>query len=205
MASVEYSGLQCPSAGIFHAPVVSMVGMACSPCGSQPSISFCDTESELTVLVSLRDFAVTGSFGPVFPGCTPSELESWFGPPEATGGQSRRHRHPNIWKYGDQEFFFKWPTGLHTVFCDSFFGPDEQPAGWGDLKLDPWCIRRDLPIADFLLVAEAAGCEWQVRNEPRFERDVVTLASGVEVQFTRDSEYSPDGLAAIWRKWNVAE
>ena len=84
----------------------------------------------MAVLVSLQAFAASGTFGPVVPGCTPAELESVFGPPEATGGQSRRHRQPSIWKYGDAQFFFGRPGGLHMVHLDTFFGPDGAPEGW---------------------------------------------------------------------------
>lgn len=56
--------------------------------------------------ISLKEFAATGNFGPVTVGFTPSALELAFGPPDATGGTSRRYRRPSIWKYGDVEFFF---------------------------------------------------------------------------------------------------
>jgi hypothetical protein len=145
---------------------------------------------------------VTGSFGDVSPGCSAADLEALFGPPEATGGQSRRRRRSTIWKYGDPQFFFEWPGGLQMVHIDTFFGPDRKPKGWGGLQLDPWCIRAGLPIAEFLSPASDVQCAWQVRNEPVYDRDVVVLASGVEVGFAHKEEFDPiGGLFGLWRKW----
>src|SRR4051812_13318113 len=112
----------------------------------------------MTVLVSLREFAASGTFGPAVPGCTPSELESVFGLPEATGGQSRRYRRPSIWKYGDVEFFFGRSGGLRMIHLDTFHGPEGAPAGWGGLQLESWCVRKGLPLNDFLVAARSGGC-----------------------------------------------
>jgi hypothetical protein len=150
----------------------------------------------MAVLVSLQEFFASGAFGPVVPGCTPTELEAVFGPPEATGGQSRRHRQPSIWKYGDIQFFFGRPGGLHMVHSDTFFGPGGRPEGWGGLRLEPWCVRDGLPLGELLSVAGSG----QVRSEPQFERVVVSFPSGVEVGFTPD-----EGLFGLWRKWADAE
>ena len=152
----------------------------------------------MVVVVSLQEFAMTGAFGPVVPGCDPTELESVFGPPESTGGQSRRHRQPLIWKYGDIEFFFGRVGTLHMVHLDRFSGPDGVPEGWGGLRLEPWCVREGLPLGEFLTVAEAARCERLVRYEPQYERTLVTLASGVQFGFTPKG-----GLFGLWRSWEV--
>jgi hypothetical protein len=152
----------------------------------------------MSALVSLREFAVSGAFDRVVPGCTPAELESAFGAPEATGGESRRHRRPSIWKYGDVQFFFGRSGGLRMVHLDTFFGPDGKPEGWGGLQLEPWCVRAGLPLAEFLAAAFAVGCEGRVTREPRYERVVVSFPSGVEVGFTPD-----DGLFGLWRAWTA--
>jgi hypothetical protein len=148
----------------------------------------------MAVLVSLQGFVASGSFGPVVPGCAPTELEAVFGLPEATGGQSRRHREPSIWKYGDIQFFFGRPGGLRMVHLDTFFGPGGMPEGWGGLRLEPWCVRKGLPLDEFLAAAGAG----RVLPEPQLERVVVFLPSGVEAGFAPD-----DGLFGLWRAWSA--
>lgn len=144
--------------------------------------------------VSLLEFVATSSFGPATPGMMPPDLEAIFGPPEATGGQSRRKRWPSIWKYGDVEFYFlARPDGLYRIHLDRFSGPGRKPMGWGGLRLQPWCVREGLPLKEFLIAADAAKLTWCVREEPQFERVVVSFALGVEVGF--DPE---DGLFGLW-------
>ncbi len=136
------------------------------------------------VSVSLKDFAATGVFGPVVFGCTRTALEAVLGEPEATGGQSRKHRRPNIWKYGDVEFYFTRPGGeLDMIHIDHFFGQGRVPQGWGRLRIDPWVIREGLARETFLSAVEKAGCDYSIRAEPQFNQAVVVLQSGVEVGF----------------------
>lgn len=143
-------------------------------------------------MISLEAFFATGAFGSLIQGCTPAELEALFGPPEATGGQTRRHRRPSIWKYGDTQFFFRRPGRLHMVHLDTFSGPGGIPEGWGGLQLEPWCVRESLTLEEFLAVAGPG----EVRPEPQFERVVVSFQSGVEVGFAPE-----DGLFGLWRTW----
>src|SRR6185312_12274771 len=152
----------------------------------------------LSVRVSLKDFATTGDFGPVKPGFTAVSLEAIFGKPEATGGTSRRHRRPAIWKYGDIEFTFARPHGeLCLVHLDRFSDPDGSPEGWGELVIEPWVIKEGLPRDSFIATIEEAGLKYTVRREPQYNQDVVVFASGVEIAFIcQPEEYSPPvGLA----------
>ena len=158
--------------------------------------------------VSLKDFATTGDFCPVKADFTAVRLEGVFGEPEATGGTSRRHRHPVIWKYGDVEFHFARPHGeLCLVHLDRFSGPNGRPEGWGALVIDPWVIREGLPLDTFIAAVEEAGLKCTVRHEPQYNQNVVVLASRVEVGFLcQAEEYSPPvGLAWLSRRVAVAE
>ena len=51
-------------------------------------------------------FQITGDICPLSLGMSREELRRLFGDPEVTGGTSRKHRTPAIWKYGDLEFHF---------------------------------------------------------------------------------------------------
>ena len=158
--------------------------------------------------VSLKDFAVTGDFGPVKAGFTPVSLEAVLGEPEATGGTSRRHRRPVIWKYGDIEFHFARPDGeLCLVHLDRFSATGGCPEGWGGFEIEPWVIREGLPCDSFIAAIEKAGLKYTVRREPQYNQHVVVLASGIEVGFIcQPEEYSPPvGLAWLSRRVAAAE
>src|SRR5262245_2381004 len=48
----------------------------------------------------------TGDICPIHLGMTRDEVSSLLGPPDDTGGTSRKHRTPAIWRYGELEFHF---------------------------------------------------------------------------------------------------
>ena len=52
------------------------------------------------------DFRDTGDICPITLGCSRDELRAVLGPPDETGGNSRKYRTSAIWKYGDLEFHF---------------------------------------------------------------------------------------------------
>jgi hypothetical protein len=136
------------------------------------------------ITVSLRDWAVTGAFGPVALGCTRAALQAAFGAPEDVGGTSREYRRPTIWKYGDVEFHFPAPGDeLALIHIDYFNGPGETPHGWGGLELDPWVIRVELAREALVRAVEEVGRPWSLRDDPLFNQSVVVLPSGVEVGF----------------------
>ena len=151
------------------------------------------------VSISLKDFAVTGAFGPVTLGYVREALEVALGEPEATGGESRKHRRPNIWKYGDVEFFFDRVGGeLDMIHIDRFNGSGGTPEGWGGLQLDPWVIRAGLAREVFIHAVEDAGCDYTVRFEPQFNQAVVVLRSGVEVGFVCEPDEFSDAVGLAW-------
>lgn len=165
-------------------------------------MAFAATEhgSPMPVAVSLQQFILTGTFGPVVSGCSSDELEAVFGPPESIGGQSRRYKRGTIWKYGDVEFIFDQSSRtLRLIHFDRFSGLGGQPKGWGGLLLDPWCVRSDLSRATFLAALRNVGCEHQIREEPQFDRELVRVESGVEIGFCREDGEEDWKLFGLWR------
>ena len=55
-------------------------------------------------------FKVTGDICPVRLGMSRDDLRMLFGDPDDTGGTSRKHPTPAIWKYGDLEFHFDFKS-----------------------------------------------------------------------------------------------
>jgi hypothetical protein len=151
------------------------------------------------VSVSLMDFAATGAFGIIRLGCSSDALEAALGEPEATGGESRRHRMPSIWKYGDVEFFFSRPSReLHMIHMDHFNGPGGTPEGWGNLSLDPWVVREGLAREAFVGAVEEAGFDYTIRVEAQLNQAVVVLRSGVEFGFICEPDEFSDFTGLVW-------
>jgi hypothetical protein len=136
------------------------------------------------VIVSFRVFFSSGVFGPVDLGAGVADLESAFGAPEATGGESRKHRNPTIWKYGDVEFFFNRTSRLlDLIHVDRFTGPSGAPAGFGGLRVDPWIVRAGLPRQAFCTALVETGIGYVSGRVPRLPQQIVSLDSGVELCF----------------------
>jgi hypothetical protein len=143
----------------------------------------------------------------VAPGLTPAALEVALGPPEATGGQSRKQRRPLIWKYGDVEFHFRAEGPLWLIHLDRFSAADRRPQGWGGLHVEPWIVHQGMAQEAFLTAAREIGLRYTVRPEPQYNQEVVVLGSGVEAGFISQPEpcSSPIGLAWLSRRQEAAE
>jgi hypothetical protein len=147
----------------------------------------------------LRDFINTGVFGPVHLGCSREQLEAAIGRPEATGGVSRKHRRPTIWKYGDVEFFFARPSGeLEMIHIDHFSGTYATPEGWGDLQLDPLIIREGMRQETLIDAAAQRGCSYVVVPEPRWDTSEIVFQSGVMVGFVMAPDRFSDFVGLGW-------
>lgn len=60
----------------------------------------------------------TGDICPVRLGMSRAELRAILGEPDETGGTSRRHPSPRIWKYDRVEFHFGPPDALVLIFME---------------------------------------------------------------------------------------
>jgi hypothetical protein len=151
------------------------------------------------IRVSLKDFIATGEFGQVAIGCTCSDLEAVLGEPECRGGESRKHRRPNIWKYGDVEFFFdRGIDELYLIHIDRFSGEAGIPVGWNYLHLDTWAIREGLPIIDFLHALQAASIQFDRIEKADWNQTVIATASGVKIGFATCLDHLTDSSGLTW-------
>lgn len=142
--------------------------------------------------ISLEEFLRTGRFGPVEVGMHELDVEKWLGVTEWKGGETRKHRHPCIWKYGSIEFHFDHETRcVWLIFTDHF----ELPlVGGGHFELDPWILAGNLTRADAEAELRAAGIAYQLRRykgDP--EADEIVTAGEVSLIFR-------ERLDAIWRQ-----
>jgi hypothetical protein len=60
----------------------------------------------------------TGDICPVHLGMSRDQVRAILGEPDDTGGTSRRHPTPSIWKYDRVEFHFERPDSLALIFME---------------------------------------------------------------------------------------
>ena len=73
------------------------------------------------MILSFKDLLTNGSISEVPFASDRAVLEANAGVPEDTGGVSRKHQRPVIWKYGDVEFFFsRSSNSLEMIHIDRF-------------------------------------------------------------------------------------
>jgi hypothetical protein len=152
------------------------------------------------MVLALRDFLATGVVAGVPFGCDRQQLEAVAGEPEATGGVSRKHRQPVIWKYGDVELrFSRVSGGLDMIHIDRFSSNEGAPQGWGGLRVDPWVIRERMSRDELLQALDGAGLAYTLRPKPEWNQEIVVTQAGVKVGLVCQPDQFSDfiGLAYL--------
>ena len=150
------------------------------------------------VHVSLREFLVTGRFGPIELGTHEDQVASLFGEPDLKGGTSRKHRRPSIWKYGSFEFHFDLKLRLVTLIHADHF---ETLVGGGELAIDPWVLSGQLQRRAAEQSLDEAQISYQLRAYPHDEEcDEIRTGGEVRLLFCGEEGVAPEQrrLAAFW-------
>ena len=141
---------------------------------------------------SLEDFAGTGRLGPLVLGRARTDISDALGPPTdwASGkavGQSA------VWKYGDVEVYFGPADDRVWLIHFDWF---TVPTGGPTLTIDPWVVRRGLPLADLDAALRAASIGFEQRADAANPgcANVVTAAG---VSFIVGVEGGPDELGLL--------
>jgi hypothetical protein len=150
--------------------------------------------------LSLRDWIVKGTFGPLAIGATQAELLRAVGRPDQTACPDRGV--DMVWKYGDIELLFAPYAGTGRVFCVEMHAFDGVPTGGRRIRLDPWVVRDGLPLAELRRALDAAGVTVREALHPQdetvlqlFVRDAPKLHLDVIVS---DRDGWTPGLHGIW-------
>src|SRR5690349_209628 len=112
------------------------------------------------ISVSLRDFAITGKFGPIQLGMTRAEIEQLLGAPELWGTEEQCEV-ATIWRYSEIEFYFANHM-LKMIFTDHGSLAD----GGDTCDIEPWIIRRGLPRHEFEAALREGNVEFTVSRPP---------------------------------------
>ena len=113
---------------------------------------------------ALEAFARTGRLGPVALGIARSAVRDALGPPD-DGFADGPVEQSGIWKYGDVEVYFVGPAPDAAVWL-IHFDYFNVPTGGRSLDLDPWVIRREMPLADLQAALRRAGIPADTRPDP---------------------------------------
>src|SRR5687768_9296894 len=153
------------------------------------------------IRISLREFLDTGAFGPVKLGMSHVQVEDILGPPESTGGTSRRFKTPVIWLYGDIELHFERDNGrlgnLNLIYLDHF----DVPSGGQAIDLDPWIIQGGMSLEAMSEKLELAHILHQQVHLPYIDGAHILTSGEVLLSFIEEQQEfgSAPGLYAICR------
>lgn len=109
---------------------------------------------------SLQHAVLSGDWSPFRLGMTRPELVAACGEPDATGYPNEQGL-DEVWKYGDVEVIFFDGRAIIVDLHDFY---EEAPVGGSRLEIDPWIIRKDLSMPDFIAALESAGLTCRVRT-----------------------------------------
>lgn len=150
--------------------------------------------------LSMRDWIVAGELGPFRVGATKAELIGVVGHPDQAGCPDDGE--DAVWKYGDLELLFDATSRPFRVSCVEMHAFDGAPSGGRKLRLDPWIVRSELPLADMRRALDALGVPYReevhryddtllqlvLRDDPRMHLDFITS----------DRDGRSTGLRGLW-------
>ncbi len=144
------------------------------------------------IYVSLRNWLLTGRFGPLRFGTPRAEVRELLGPP--TDESIRRGA---VSKYGDVELHFSVGDELRLIHMDDF----RVPESGGALSLDPWIVRGGMARAELERGLAKGGIAYRLVAPRDRGSSLLVTDSGVELTFVeRQESYSPPaGLFAVSR------
>jgi len=148
------------------------------------------------ITVSLRDFAMTGRFGPVSLGVSRPQLRRLLGAPDDCGCAPCTVGKAKIWFYGDVEFHFTSKSATAAVwliFSDAF---EQRPVlrSGRRVKLLNWILHRRLSRRDLkkeLRRLNVPSVEYISQLIP--DQIHVKTAAGVEFSFLKDAGHRVAG------------
>jgi len=137
------------------------------------------------ITVSLKDFILTGKFGPVHTGMTMDEVIDILGIP----GSVNHFQVSTGINYAWYEFFFdpEQDNRLTAIQNDHLMHTDEYAQGLAfansRFSIDTWLLEtgRNISRNEIMTVLEAENIPWE--NVPFYDLDIIKLESGVTLDF----------------------
>ena len=144
--------------------------------------------------VVLKDFAVTGRFGPIEMGMSKVEVTNLLGPP---GGEAEFSAGSTGMLYGWYEFQF-CDDKLILIQNDSYDPRDPTAVEFRNdrFEVDPWFLRTPLPLTSLNVTRnlESEGLSYEIAHlgSPENGIKVIMLPSGFHFDFEQELEKLED-------------
>lgn len=134
--------------------------------------------------INLRDFFLTGWFGPITLGMTRQQIAEAAGDPVTWGPEEYRST-SGIWRYGTMEFYF--PRGgdaLVMIFTDYLDPVNGGEAFW----IDPWIVSAGVRLEDAESLLATEGLAARREYDPNTAAFSLVFDSGAGMTFHRDED-----------------
>lgn len=146
------------------------------------------------IAASLEEFARTGRLGLLSIGLTRAEVLSSLGAPTDYAA-GKPIEQSDIWKYGDVEVYFADEV-VWLVHFDWF----DVPNGGPTLRIEPWVIRRGLPLNLLEDALHSSSIEFTAGRDPSNPDCVkVVTSAGVAFVVQVEGQVSDLGLLSFGR------
>ena len=150
--------------------------------------------SREAITASLEDFARTGQRGPLAVGRTRDEVLKSLGAPSDFSAE-KTVQQSTIWKYGDVEGYFADDV-VWLLHFDWF----DVPNGGPTLRIEPWVVRRGLPLNELEDALRRSSIAFSAARDPANPDCVkVVTSAGVAFVVQVDGEVSELGLSIFGR------
>ena len=151
----------------------------------------------MAATVNLKDFLLTLKLGSIHLGQSANDVVAILGEPDCVGGESRKHRWPPIWKYGDIELLFDYRTQRIDMILINFW-KQEHPCGGAAIQLDPWIFKGGLPYDELITQLDKESidyCEVEPINPGTIQ---LLVNSAIGMIFNNDPDWGFAGLRKLY-------
>lgn len=118
----------------------------------------------INTIFSLKNLLQEGTLGLVYLTMHAQRVAEILGEPEYKGGESNKHRWPNIWRYGDLELLFERPMRLLSCIVINYATAKHEFSS--SISIEPWILQYGLSANDFVIACSDAGIVINELAEP---------------------------------------
>jgi hypothetical protein len=145
------------------------------------------------IRISMLDVATTGTFCELKKGLPRNELQHLLGIPDLWGTQEKLSI-ADLWRYGNIEFHF-CDHQVSFIFSDG----DDLCNGGKMLSIDPWIIRKGMPLKEFTDTLTQINIQFTTgQYQYDDNQQIVTTSHGAIFSFVVVSENPDDPLGLFW-------
>jgi hypothetical protein len=147
--------------------------------------------------ISLKEFLITGTFGPIELGATRQQLIDILGKPQRWGTQ-KDQASAEIWRYSWIEFYFPHGgDGLYMILCDHLDWLESRAR----FDLDLWILSNQLTLAAFETAMNDQQISFTKTHDQKWGLTDIELQSGVTLTFEAFHENDETPYLLVFKKY----